>query len=98
MKGLGRLLLLLAEKLFDGVAHAVGFAGGLGFGLDPEPSAATWSIANVFHSSSNIPYDERVANRQGSRCIISGGQHAGKANSATLLITITAFSDRVAQP
>src|SRR6516164_6480304 len=59
MKGLGRLLLLLPEKLFDGVAHAVGFAGGLGFGLDSEPSVPAWSFANVFHASSNIPYDER---------------------------------------
>src|SRR5712692_7179545 len=83
LKGLDRLLLLLAKKLLDGVAHAVGFTGGLGFGLDPEPGFVAWGIANVFHASSNIPYDERGSRTaRGRCCIIGGGQRAGKAESA----------------
>src|SRR5439155_21694688 len=64
-------------------AHAVGFIGGLGFGLDPEPGFIAWGIANVFHASSNIPYDERGSRTaRGRCCIIGGGQRAGKAKSA----------------
>src|SRR4029077_14431029 len=57
LKGVGRLFLLLAEKLLDGVAHTVGFGCGLGLRLDPKPSIPAVCIANVFHASSNIPYD-----------------------------------------
>src|SRR6266853_2137946 len=75
LKGLDRLLLLLSKKLFDGVAHAVGFTGGLGFGLDPEPGFLAWGIANVFHASSNIPYDER-----GARTVRAGAALSAEDN------------------
>ncbi len=54
LKCLDGLLLLFAKELLDGMAHTVGFTGGLGFGLDPEPGVATRGLTNISHASSHI--------------------------------------------
>src|SRR5580692_8934852 len=58
LEALYRLFLLLAKELLDGVAHAFGFYRGLGFGLDTKPGLPAWSIANVFHASSQFSYQD----------------------------------------
>src|SRR5260370_38399118 len=58
LEALYRLFFLLAKELLDGGAHAFGFYRGLGFGLDPKPGLPAWSIANVFHASSQFSYQE----------------------------------------
>src|SRR5262249_18487819 len=97
LERLDRLFLLLAKKLLDGMAHPVGFTGGFGFCFDSEPGLSAWGIANVFHASSHIAYDERGSRTvRAKRCIISRGQRAGKAKSSALGIIIAASSVRVA--
>src|SRR5438045_9518140 len=58
LEALYRLFFLLTKEFLDGMAHAFGFYCGLGFGLDPKPGLPAWSIANVFHASSQFSYQE----------------------------------------
>src|SRR5467141_3564711 len=81
LERLDRLFLLLTKELLNGMAHAVGFSCGFGFGFVSETRRPAWGIANVFHASSHIPYGERGSRTASARrCIISGGQRAGKAS------------------
>src|ERR1700739_1189889 len=75
LKSLDRLFLLLAEAFIDGVAHAVGFAGGLGFGLDPEPGLTARRIADVFHVSS-----KHSIRRAGPRTVRAGAALSAEDN------------------
>src|SRR6516164_6029562 len=97
LEALDCFLLLFAKELFDGVAHAVRFTGGLGFGLDPKPSVPAWGIANVFHASSHISYDELGREPSGAGAALSAEDDVpARQSPQPSLIIIAAFSCGVA--
>src|SRR6266446_519291 len=92
LERLDRLFLLLTKELLNRMAHAVGFGGGFGFGFDSEPGLAAWGVANVFHASSHIPYDERgLANRWRQALHYRRRTTCRQGQSAALGIIIAAF-------